>query len=494
LKGKHIESNNINVNFKIKSMKLKNEIRIILSFLLVTIVLLVSSCVDGFKENEVFSSSVRNTTLQSPDSIVFATSTTNDTLLTISWPVVFGAGGYQFSLYKVDDPANPVAVGTVNQDVDGCTTTRALLPDTKYQAVVKTLGNKTYNNKDALAATVAPYSTYVPANATIPSGTDLFTYFTANPIPTSTATMVYQLVAGGTYTMTGNIPTGLVNITFRGDKITHPIITMSSGVFISDGGGFNLSTIDFDCSSFTGSGLITFNSTLNTTAPTYLTAWPGMMVSSPVTVKSCKITGLAYPLIYDNGMKYALSSLLINDCIIGQNTLTATLINDAGGLIKDLTLTNSTFYNVQAATGGYLLRYLNSMNVMKITGSGWATSSETLSNCTFWQMYTSSKIANYSGMSQSYNKLTVLKDIFVDTGSQRVIRDLTINSTMARNIGYNSYWFGGMFASLEIATGYDTSSTVIMTDPQLKDPANANFTVQGAAQISAKTGDPRWLP
>jgi hypothetical protein len=65
---------------------------------------------------------------------------------------------------------------------------------------------------------------------------------------------------------------------------------------------------------------------------------------------------------------------------------------------------------------------------------------------------------------------------------------------MARNIGYNSYWFGGMFASLEIATGYDTSSTVIMTDPQLKDPANANFTVQGAAQISAKTGDPRWLP
>ena len=105
-------------------MKLKNEIRIIVNCLLVTIVLLVTSCVDGFKENEVFSSDVRNTTLQSPDSIVFTPSTANDTLITISWPVVFGAGGYQVSFYKVDDPANPVVVGTENQVVDGCSTTR----------------------------------------------------------------------------------------------------------------------------------------------------------------------------------------------------------------------------------------------------------------------------------------------------------------------------------------------------------------------------------
>jgi hypothetical protein len=482
-------------------MKLKNEIRIIVNILLVTVVLLVTSCVDGFKENEVFSSTVKNTTLQSPDSIVFTPSTSNDTLLTISWPVVVGAGGYQVSLYKVDDPNNPVAVGIENQVVDGISTTRRLLADTKYKAVVKTLGNKTYNNKDAVAATTAAFSTLVPANAVIPTGTDLFAYFTAHPITASTANQVYELEINGSYTMTGDIPTGLANVTIRGNKVTHPVITMSTGVFISDGGGFNLSTIDFDCSNFTGKGIVTYNAILNTTAPTtvsttaptYLTGWPGIMVSSPVSVRSCKITGLTTPLIFDNGVKYAFATLIINDCIIGQNTLTATLINVAGGMIKDLTLTNSTFYNVQAATGGYLLRYANSTNVMKITGSGWPSSSETISNCTFWQVYTSSKIANYTGMSQSYNTLSVQKCIFVDTGSQRVIRDLTINATMVRKIGYNSYWFAGVFASLEIAAGYDTSSTVINTDPQLKDPAHGDFTVQGSAQISAQTGDPRWL-
>ncbi|MDR3651846.1 MAG: DUF4992 family lipoprotein [Paludibacter sp.] len=477
-------------------MKLKNEFRIIVNLLLVTIVLLATSCVDGFKETELFTSSVRNTTLLSPDSIVFTPSSANDTLVTISWPVVFGAGGYQVSFYKVDDPNNPVVVGTENQVVDGCSTTRALAPDTKYKAVVKTLGNTTYNNKDALAATIASYSTFVPANATIPSGTDLYQYFTANPIQASPATQVYQLEAGGSYTMTGDIPTGLVNITFRGDKITHPTVTMSSGKFISDGAGFNLSTINFDCTNFTGTGLITFNSSLNTSSPNYLAGWSGIAVptTSPVSVRSCKITGLIAPLIYDNGVKYALGTLVISDCIIGQNTLTKNLISMAGGMVKDLTLSKSTFYNTQIATGGYLIQYANSTNVSKIIGSGWANSTVTLTNSTFWQMNKLNKIANYSGMSQSYNKLTLLYDIFVDTGNQRILKDLCINATMARNIGYNTYWFNGVFATAEITSGYDTGSTDIQTDPQLKDPANGDFTVQGANQISARLGDPRWLP
>ena len=477
-------------------MKLKNEIRIIVNCLLVTIVLLVTSCVDGFKENEVFSSDVRNTTLQSPDSIVFTPSTANDTLITISWPVVFGAGGYQVSFYKVDDPAHPVPVGIENQVVDGCSTTRLKLADTKYKAVVKTLGNTTYNNKDAVAATVKTYSTLVPANAVIPTGTDLYAYFTANPITASKADQVYELEIGGTYTMTGDIPTGQANVTIRGNKVTHPTITMSSCVFISDGAGFNLSTIDFDCSNFTGKGLITFNATLNTASPNYLAGWPGIAVpiTSPVSVRSCKIKGLAAPLIFDNGMKYALGTCIISDCIIGQNTSTKSLIAMTGGIIKDLTLTKSTFYNTQVATGGYTIQYVNSTNVLKITGSGWAASSQTLTNCTFWQMNTQNKIANYSGMSQSYNTMTAQYDIFVDTGNQRITKDLCINATMHHNIGFNSYWFGGAFANAEITSGYDAGDTDIKTDPALKDPANGNFTVQGAGQISAKCGDPRWLP
>jgi len=218
-----------------------------------------------------------------------------------------------------------------------------------------------------------------------------------------------------------------------------------------------------------------------------------MEVTSPVSLRSCKITGLTTPLIYDNGVKYALATFIINDCVIGQNTLTKNLISMAGGMVKDLSLTNSTFYNIQNATAGYMIQYANATNTSKITGSGWASGSVTLTNSTFWQVYKSYRMANYSGMGQTYNTLNVQQCIFVDCGSQRVIRDLSFNTTMVRKIGYNSYWFGGVFPSAEISTSYDNSSTYMNTDPQLKDPANADFTVQGAAQIAAKAGDPRWL-
>jgi hypothetical protein len=33
----------------------------------------------------------------------------------IQWPVIYGAGGYRFSLYIVDDPSNPQPVGVENE-------------------------------------------------------------------------------------------------------------------------------------------------------------------------------------------------------------------------------------------------------------------------------------------------------------------------------------------------------------------------------------------
>lgn len=465
--------------------------RTIVNFFLVAIVLFVTSCADGFIDHEVFSPGVTGATMASPvaDSVKF-TPSADGTTVTISWPVVNGAGGYKVSFYKVDDPSNPVIIGAENQVVDGCSTTRAITEDTKYKFVIQTLGNTQYNNSDAPSATSTAYSTLLPTYATIPTGTDLAQYFTSHPIPSSTTELAYQLEAGGSYTMTGNVALPLTNITLRGDKVNHAKVTMSSGVFLSDGAGVKIKFIDFDCSGFTGVGLLTYNATQNANLPQ---AGGYYLVTSPVVFQSCKITGLATPLTFDNAKKYALQTFLIKDCIIGQNTLTKNLISAAGGFIKDLTIANSTLYNVQNATGGYMIQYLNSANVSKATGSGWASGSINITNCTFWQSYKTSKMANYSGMGQNYNTLTLQKCIFVDCGSQRVVRDLEYNTTMVRVFGYNTYWYGGVYSSAEVSTSYDNSSTFINTDPQLKDPANANFKVQGAAQIAAQTGDPRWL-
>jgi len=78
------------------------------------------SCVNGYKDDWTFSSGVENTTLESPpaESITF-TKNAEGTILTITWNVVYGALGYEFSFYDVSDPFNPVAI-IENETVDGC--------------------------------------------------------------------------------------------------------------------------------------------------------------------------------------------------------------------------------------------------------------------------------------------------------------------------------------------------------------------------------------
>ena len=470
-------------------MEMKNKIRLIVNFSLVTIVLLITSCVDGFKENEVFTTDVRNATLVSPDSIAF-TPDGAGTTLTITWPVVHGAGGYQVSFYKVDDPANPVVIGTENETVDGCSVKRPIAEDTKYKVVVKTLGNTQYNNKDAAEVKEAAYSTLLPVTDTIKSGTDLSVYFASKPIPSSTTELVYQLEAGGSYTMSGNVALPLTNVTIRGDKVKRPTVTMSAGAFISDGAGFKLKFIDFDCSGFTGTSFITYNATQN--AGAVLNGWA--TVTSTVALQSCKINGLAKYFLWDSNKKYALQTLLIKDCVIGQNSTNQYFIYMQGGMIKDLTISNSTIYNQQSSTANFI-QYNAAVRVTTNAAWNWASASVTVTNSTFWQVAKAGQMANYSGLAQKGNTLSVSNCIFVDCGNQAVIRRFAGgNTNMTRSLGYNSYWFGGVFVTAEIAANYDNSSTYINTDPALANPANGDFTVGGADQISNRTGDPRWLP
>ena len=452
--------------------------------------LFFASCVDGFKDNDVFSSGVKNTTLNSPDSITFAPSSDGATVK-ISWPVVYGAGGYQLTFYKVDDPANPVAIGQKDQVVDGCSVTRDLAEDSKYKVVIKTLGDSTANNKGALNAKEATYSTLMPTTATIPAGTDLAVYFASNPVPGTTTEQVYQLETGGAYTMSANVPLGLTNVTIRGDKVNHATVKMSTGVFLSDGAGLKLKFLNFDCSGFTGTSFITFNATQNAAALSN----GYVIVTAPIAIQSCKITDLASKLIWDSAKKYSLQSVVIKDCIVGMNTAASTVFIHipGGGIIKDLSLSNSTFYNKQISSA-YFIQYGNT-KVATASNNAWASAGVAVNNCTFWQVDKTGQMANYSGMAYAGNYITLLRNIFVNSGSQAVVRRFSgANTNMTRTFGYNSYWFDGVFAAGEISTSYDNSSTFINTDPALKDPANGDFTVGGTAQLTNRTGDPRWLP
>ena len=112
--------------------------------------LMVTSCADTYDGGDTFKSDVRNAQLASPaEGDITITPNTNGDQMTISWPVVYGAGGYELSLYDLSDESTPL----VKDTIDGCSLTASREEDVNYKLVIRTLGNKNLNNSDATTAT-----------------------------------------------------------------------------------------------------------------------------------------------------------------------------------------------------------------------------------------------------------------------------------------------------------------------------------------------------
>jgi hypothetical protein len=467
----------------------------------IAVSLLLASCIDGYKDDWTFSSGVTNTTLLSPDSskVVFSKDVKGN--LVVTWPVVYGAGGYQFSLYIDDDPNNPVAVGTENEVIDGCSATRALQEDTKYKVVIKALGNAKYNNKDAEKAATAKYSTLLPAYAVIPDGTDLYQYFSSTTIPDSIGELAYELVANGKYTLSGPVDFQKHWITLRGDKVFHPTITYGVSGRLRTTAGFTLKYMDIDCNAMpadaTDAALLLLSA--NPDPAILSTAYNNYyIIRKDVFFYKCNFYGINRRLIYDANVKYCLANLIISDCKIALNALndaSGGIIYLQGGFANTFTIKNSTVWG-NTKTEGYFLRYNNSGRPDR---AGFVSGSINFFNNTFYNVVYSKQIANYDGMRSSSVKLNVIQNIFCDCGSGEVIRRLSgSQTTMVRTIRDNCYWYNNAFPEAQevTATYGDKSGTAYGEDPAFTDPANGNFTIGSSATtiISKQSGDPRWLP
>lgn len=461
------------------------------------------SCVDGYHDDVQWTSSVRNAQLESPPADQITVNFSADgSGQTITWPLVAGAGGYQVSVYNIDDPTNPILIGVENEVVDGISTTRPSTEDTRFKVVIKTLGNAKNNNLEAVSATEKPYDNLLAVTAVIPDGTNLSDYFKANPIPASATELCYELVAGGNYTMTDTISTRQTTVTIRGDKVVHPKIVVTDGSFVNGGAGFKLKFIDMDYSGFTGlatNAVILMDANIPTTGLS-TGGYQVVPTTAPIAIQSCKITGLKYYLFFDNNKKYAIGTFLIKDCIIGRilNNSASAEIRFQAGMVKDLTLTKSTFYS-EVADGSNRFIQISAANVSSVKPSTetWASGSLTVTNCTFNQCCKTSQSFNSNGaMRQVGDKVTIMNNIFVDSFNQEAIRRFrSSNNVPVFTGGNNSYWYNGVFPLNEKTHAQgDNSGTIIETDPQLTYAGNAQFTLAGAAQIAAQTGDPRWLP
>lgn len=466
---------------------------IFLSSGLLLTILFATSCAKGFDGNEVFMSTVTNTQLESPGAdkvkISIVVNAKGEEEFKFEWPVIYGAGGYQFSFYIVDDPDNPVAVGEENQILDKCHTQRAKQEDTKYKIVIKTLGSEKYNNKEALAATEINHSTLVPA-MTVPDRTNLTEFFASNPITGTEPETAYELAAGGTYTVSGDIDFGSKSVIIRGDKINHAKITLSSAKLISKGAGIKFKFVDFDFSE-KANELIEYGDPAED-IPTQ--GSQPYAVASPVAFEFCNFSGMTYRIISSASTKhYFIYSLTIKNCIFDMKLSSLFIYFAGNAYIKDFTIVNTTFNNQKgASTSQSFLQYGNG----SIAKSGVFAASLIMTNNTFYNVSYSQKIATYNMMRQSTYTITAKKNIFVDCGDGNVIHQFAGGQTQANRIcDQNAYWYNASFPQTEITnTAGDKSGTHYEVDPGFANPDAGDFTISASQLITDGIGDPRWLP
>jgi hypothetical protein len=460
--------------------------------LLLTAGVLLASCADTYDGNDTFISDVQNATLESPNEAdVTLTPSSDGTELTIQWPVVFGAGGYEFKLLNANDETTPL----VNEIIDGCKVTVGIEEDMNYKILIRTLGNESLNNKEAVNPTTMAYSTFTETYKEI-SPCDLYQYFQENPIPdTETGELNFDLEGNGQYTVSQPLDFKYHKVVLRStDKNHHAIITIAEDANFIVSNDFTLKYVDVDASATLKPVMEAYNYDV---APDDILPKPGnYYLIDFVRIMNCSIKGVVGSLFYDNNKAYAVVNFLIKNTIIQANTATERIKNESfisfqGGGVKDFSISYSTVYQTGEGNSKYFLRYNNSIRVDRL---GYATTERTTmtyTNNTFYKM-ASGNWANYSGIA-NYSTYDIQNNIWYSCGDGATARRIMGNGRLGNGSSatwvYNTYWN----ENGQVDQGNYDTGVVLTTDPGFVDAANANFTPTGSEQLEKGTGDPRWL-
>lgn len=463
--------------------------------------LTMASCAqDGF-DDESFDSGVRNAQLEAPSvDDIKITPSTDGSMQTISWPVVYGAGGYHAILKNMDN--EEIVKDTI---IDGISFATPRDEDTNYQLSFAVLDNDKLNNKGTEAVNKL-FNTFTPTFQTIPDGTDLSAYFTANPVPDNAKSemLCYDLEAGGNYTMSESVDFGNKQVTLRTASSTnHAKLTYTGKVSLKTGSILTIKYLDIDASQ-SDNPMISLSETPDESIKGATGKGDYYNIQGAITLNGCNITGVNNNLVYDGNVKYCLETMLINNCVIKLTSSAATnvtgnaIVYFKAGYANTLNVTNSTIWNAGDADAKYFVQYNNSGRADR---AGYEKQYIIFQNSTFYNVAKDGQWANYSGFNgQKYSVFTVTKNIFVNCGNKQVPRRImggrSDSSYPAGQVNFasNTYMFNGEFESVAgIVDPYDMSGTAIEEDPGFKDAANGDFTISGATQLDRQTGDPRWI-
>lgn len=445
---------------------------------------LFTACDRGDDADEAFVSNVTNSTLESPKADDVMTALSPDgTKLVVTWPVVRGAGGYEFTLYNVDDVEKPVAVGTEKEVIDGCSATRTVDSDTQYKIQIRTLGNEKYNNKESEVAAEITYSTLASSDATIEGG-NINAWLAANPIPSDKIGQEYtiDLVGGEEYTINDIIDFANQQVTIRGNKVNHAKIKIADNASFLTNNGFKLKFVDIDCADLTGETLLGTSTTPDEDSKV---ATGEYVVSNPIMLQGCNVTNLKSYLFYDmNKVKYCIDYLGFSDCNI-QVHQSQILIRAAQSAIIRMDIVKSTLWSTLQA-GAYFMQ-ISGQRPNKITGRTGAEFN--FLNTTFYNIAYKKDFVNWNNYrGQSCVFLNFQNTLFADCGNGDITNKMQGNANMKHDYKNNAYWYN----NVEGEDKYDTSAT--FSNPQMADPKNGDFTLSGTEHIAKRIGDPRWLP
>jgi hypothetical protein len=471
--------------------------------------LLMTACaVDGYDDDERFVSDVTGATLASPSAeTITVTPSADGKTQTISWPVVKGAGGYLVNFIDEGNPAEPIVKDSL---VDGCSVTVKREEDMNYLLTIKTMGRKDANNQDASSATEMKISTFTPTYKTIPAGSDLKAWFEANPAPAG-ENHNFDLEGGAEYTLSGLLDFGASSVTLRSNNKAVPakIIFTDNSSELSTSGGLVLKYLNIDCSASSQAFIsLSRNPAI---APVIVNAWSAdynfYRVKDNISVLSCHITGVNSYFIWDNQVScWFADNVLVDNCLVHLTTPSNSKAlsggyfwtNKGAGFFRNLTVSNSTFYNTGEGDVKYFVQYGGFGNDQvkdPDTQFGWTENTITYQNCTFYHVCASGQWGNYNGVAGKKTSYWNLKNcIFYDCSSSGVARRFLAGKQNQPTATFENNTYMHPDGTFDNPSNYDTSGTNIDEDPGFRDPAKADFTISNPTHINRKCGDPRWLP
>ena len=305
-------------------------------------------------------------------------------------------------------------------------------------------------------------------------------------------------------------------LTIMGDADAPAQIALAGGYSPAD--NLILMNLVYDAAGV-GVPFIALNETPNAASQNANGGTSGCYFISNIILDNVVVNDIKGTIIWDGGKKYCVENLIINNSILRLATEDKSVLKDQawiafyrGGGVKDLTISNSTVYQVattlnsgdpaQGDESTYFLRYSSNTRLDRM---GYDKSTETQSvnylNNTFYYVANKGQFGNYQSMTaQKYQVFVVENNIFCECGSgqvpRRILNGAALNRFSADCVfNNNTYWFtaeGQPAGAAETGNSSYDNGYQLATDPDFVAPG-VNFTPQGAEQQLLGTGDPRWL-